>query len=95
MLTMLKSATAAILFSTICKIPKDKKFYLILDNEMITHYKTAMHIPNKGRHVLKTVQLYSTKLDCISLFNYSRTNQTNEEYYDMLSNWLLHASNSP
>ena len=95
MVNISKSAVAAYLYRTILELPKDRKFYFILDNEMISHYKTTLHIPGKGRCVLKRAQLYSTNIDCVSLFNLSRKEQTENEYYHMLNNWLYYASESP
>jgi len=95
MLNISKSAVSAYLYRIILELPKDEKFYLILDNEMISHYKTVIHIQGKGRCVLKKVQIFSTNIDCVSLFNFKRKEQTENEYYHMLNNWLYYASDSP
>lgn len=95
MVNMGKSAVVAYLLGTICQLPKDPRFYLVLDNEMIAHYKTVLHVPGKGRYVLKRSQLYSPDIDCISLFDFSRKEQTKLEFYDMLNKWVYYASFSP
>jgi hypothetical protein len=95
MVNMGKSAVIAYLLGTICQLPKDPRFYLVLDNEMIVHYKTVLHVPGKGRYVLKRSQLYSPDIDCMSLFDFSRKEQTKPEFYDMINKWIYYASFSP
>jgi len=95
MVNMGKSAAVAYLLGSICQLPKDPRFYLVLDNEMIAHYKTVLHVPSKGRYVLKRSQLYSPDIECMSLFDFSRKEQTKPEFYDMLNKWMYYASFSP
>lgn len=95
MVNMGKSATIAHLLQTILELPYDKRFYFVLDNELIAHYKTALHLPSKGRTVLKKSQLYPIIVDGVSLFDFSRKEQTKTEFYVMLRDWIYYASYSP
>ena len=92
---LIKSVTMAYLFSYMCENKNTNKICLVLDNDMISLYKTPIHIPNHCNRVLCKARLYQTTVDYSDTFVFSRKNQTMEEYYDMLRYWLFYASYSP
>lgn len=95
LLQILKSLAISYLFNIICEPKKDKKMYMKFSNDDINEYKNMMHINGKSRTMIQKAHRFQINIDCKYLFNFSRKNQSQEDYYEMINNWLYYASKSP
>jgi hypothetical protein len=91
---LVKSATVAMLFY-IYNHQNINRIRLVLDNAAIEAYKTVIHVPGRGRNILKKMRIYQTNTDADAMGIFSRKDQTVEEYSHMLNEWLFYASGSP